>query len=291
MSKPSHHLLALVLTLAAATAWSQTDAGYDSTATDPGADLGGPPEWYEGRGEHEMVLVHGLGASAEVWHEIEPYLVNSFKVFIYELHGHGSTPPLESPTITQEVKALRAWIEANGIIYPSLVGHGLGGMIAMQYAFDHPADVDRLVVIDTGPRQLATQEHKAEVAQSLLDDYDRFVASRFVTISPDEAINEQAVDWALRTDAVSFTSLLLSSFDFDLTAELPAQSVPMLVIGSEAYLPERGSEREYLEQYGYAAARVLSFKRLEGTGHYLMLEKPTYLASVLTVFLRADEYR
>lgn len=249
----------------------------------------GDSRWSEGFTERELVLIHGLGASAEIWQTIEPYLANSFQLHVYELHGHGTTDPLDDPTIQTETVALREWIESRELVYPTLVGHGLGGMIALQYAFDHPGDVDRLIVIDAGPRQLASDEQKAEIAQSLLDDYDRFVASHFVNISHDPQVCEQAIDWALRTDATTFTSLLLSSFDWDLTEDLPRQSVPMLVIGSASYLPEQGYERHFLEQYGYASARVLSFKRIEDTGHYLMLEKPTYLASVLTVYLRAEE--
>ena len=249
------------------------------------------PQWLEGRGENELVLVHGLGAQADIWNDLLPFIVNQFRVHVYELHGHGSTEPLPEPSILAETDALRAWILEQGLVYPTLVGHGLGGMIAMQYTMDHPADVDRLVVIDAGPRQIAAEEHKQNVARSLRDDYDRFVASRYVGISPDPEVCDQAVDWALRTDAVTFTNLLLSSFDWDITERLANQSVPMLVVGSHSYLPEAGYEREFLQQYGYDAARVLSFKRIPEVGHYLMLEKPSYLASVLTVYLRAEEFR
>jgi pimeloyl-ACP methyl ester carboxylesterase len=257
------------------------------------ADTTGPkkPQWLEGRGENELVLVHGLGAQADIWNDLLPFIVNEFRVHVYELHGHGSTEPLPDPSILAETEALRAWILEQDLVYPTLVGHGLGGMIAMQYAMDHPADVDRLVVIDAGPRQIAAEEHEQDVARSLMQDYDHFVASRYVGISPDAEVCEQAVDWALRTDAVTFTALLLSSFDWDITDQLANQSVPMLVVGSQSYLPEAGYEREFLQQYGYDAARVLSFKRIPGVGHYLMLEKPTYLASVLTTYLRAEEFR
>jgi len=249
------------------------------------------PQWLEGHGENELVLIHGLGASAEIWDAMLPYLTNSFDVHVYEMRGHGATKPLDDPSIVSETAALRAWIEERGLVYPSLVGHGMGGMIALQYAFDHPADVNRLVIMDAGPQQLASAERKAEVATSLMNDYDRFVATHFVDISHDQEICEKAVDWALRTDAVTFSSLLLSSFDWDLTPRLAHQSVPMLVMGSASFLPEPGNERAILGQYGYSDARVLSFKRVEGTGHYLMLEKPTYVASVIMVFVKADQYR
>lgn len=277
-----------VLCLLAGVALAQNDEDLEPGEVIPPAEA---PTWLEGRGENELVLIHGLGGSTEVWSEVTPYLSGSFDVHAYELHGHGATRPLPEPTIAAEVAALRDWIEARDLVYPALVGHGLGGMVAMQYAFEYPADVKRLVVIDTAPRQIAAEQYKDEVADQLVNDYDRWVASHFVSISLDRAICDQAVDWALRTDAATFTGLLLSSFDWDLTEQLPRQTVPMLVIGSAAFLPEPGNEQAWLEHYGYASARVLSFKRVDDSGHYMMLEKPAYLASVLLVYLRADQYR
>jgi pimeloyl-ACP methyl ester carboxylesterase len=284
VTHPAIRLVALTvgLALAAAAGAQSTPAAADTTSD-------GDPRWIEGYGENEIVLIHGLGASNRIWQDITPFMAGSFRLFKYELHGHGETQPLANPSIEAEAAALAAWIDEQGIVYPTLVGHGLGGMIAMQYTFEHPARVQRLVVIDAGPRQQADAEQKAQVAQALLEDYDRFVASRFISISPSEEINELAVDLALRTDSATFAALLLSSFDWDLTAELHRQSVPMLVIGTQAYLPEEGNERAWLEEYGYGAARVLSFKRMALTGHYAMLERPTYLASVIMVYIRQEE--
>lgn len=281
-------LLALLTAMALAAPSSAAQPG-DGAAADSAGTANGGDRWVEGRGENELVLIHGLGANRNIWREVRPYLANSFEVHEYELHGHGSTPPLPDATIETEAAALGAWIAEQGLIYPTLVGHGLGGMVAMQYAFDHPADVQRLVVIDCAPRQLASPGLKDDVARALLEDYDRFVASRYIDVSGDPAINDEAVDMALRTDSATFASLLLSSFDWDLTDELPRQSVPMLVIGSEYFLPQEGYERGFLEEYGYGTARVLSFKRIGHTGHYLMLENPTYLASVIMVWVLQEE--
>jgi pimeloyl-ACP methyl ester carboxylesterase len=235
----------------------------------------------------EVVLIHGLGASAAIWDSLKPFLGGAYRIFAYEIHGHGTTKPLADPTIDGEATALAAWLDAHQVERPILVGHGLGGMIAMHYTFHHPDRVARLVVIDTAPRQLASSELKASVAQQLLEDYDRFVASHYVAISTDEEICRRAVDMALRTDSTSFVSLLLSSFDWDLTELLAQSPVPMLVIGSDAYLPDPEHEDQILAAYGFGGAQNLSFRRIEGTGHYLMLEKPTYVASVIQVWLRS----
>ena len=97
-----------------------------------------------------MVLIHGLGSSAEVWDGLAPYLMGTFRVFRFELAGHGRTQPIDDPTIAKEVERLSDFLLENDVLYPTLVGHGLGGMIALSFALDHPADVHRLILMDSG---------------------------------------------------------------------------------------------------------------------------------------------
>ncbi len=118
----------------------------------------------------------------------------------------------------------------------------------------------------------------------MVTDYDRFVAQRYVHMSQDENITDQILDMALRTDSASFISLLMSSFDFDLTDRLNELSVPLLVVGSELMFPAADSSQHLLQHYGFGHARSLSFKRVAGSGHYMMLEKPVITASVLLAF-------
>jgi pimeloyl-ACP methyl ester carboxylesterase len=214
-------------------------------------------EVLEGRGELEMVLVHGLGSSAEVWDAIKPYLEGTFKVAIFEMAGHGTTQPIADPTIEKEVGRLAEFIKEKGFAYPTIVGHGMGGMIALKYALAHPADVHRLVMMDSAPIQLASPEQKKEVSDQLIDNYDEFVANRYMAMSPMPDVTELILDSALKTDSGTFVSLLLDSFDFDVTGELPTLSVPLLVVGSELLFPNSDVVRPILGQIGFGNARAL----------------------------------
>jgi pimeloyl-ACP methyl ester carboxylesterase len=157
-------------------------------------------------------------------------------------------------------------------------------MVALQYALDHPGDTHRLILLDTAPRQLADQEQKQQIGQKLIEDYDRFVGERYAMMSPDDEVTEQILDMALRTHAPTFVSLLMSSFDFDLTDRLRTLTVPLLVVGSEMMFARPEESQSILAAIGFGEARSLSFKRFGRTGHYIMLEQPVLLASVLMAF-------
>jgi pimeloyl-ACP methyl ester carboxylesterase len=246
---------------------------------------------WDNRYQQELILIHSIGSSASVWDEMVPFVSSGMTVWTYELPGHGTTPPISSPTIEKIADGLADFIREHGIDYPALVGHGMGGMIAMQYTFDHPQDVYRLIVIDAGPKQLVTEEMKVQIAEALATDYDRFVASRYLDVSPREEIAERVMDQALKTDATTFASLIMSSFDYDLTPKLPLQSVPILVVGSGTFFPDASLAPALLDQIGYAEARSISFKHMEHTGHFVMLERPVYLASVILAFTATQHDR
>ncbi len=268
--------------LAAAAAVGQTEG--------PAAPASPPANLPEGIGEFEMVLVHGLGGSAAIWDEVKPYLMGTFKVYVFELAGHGRTQPVHDESITTEVHRLEDFIAEQGVAYPTIVGHGLGGMIALQYALDHPADVHRLIVLDSAPRQMISADEKGHVADLLLKDYDRFVASRFLNMSEKPAVTDKVVDIALRTDSASFISLLMSSFDYDMTKRLHTLSVPLLVVGSSYMFPEGSNSQNVLKELGWGAARSLTFKRIDHAGYYMMLDRPVYTASVLLAFGVTADY-
>lgn len=248
-----------------------------------------PEQIFEHRDEREMVLIHGLGGNADIWNECLPYLNGTFQVWTFELAGHGKTQPIGDPTIEKEAERLAAFLDEQGIVYPTLVGHALGGMVALQYTMEHPAEVARLILLDSAPMQLASQEHKAAVAVQLSTDYDKFIFSRFVNMTPDREVTELVLDTALRTDSATFISLLMSSFDFDLSNGLYRLPVPMLVVGSELMFPPERDSKHMLDHYGFGKARALSFKRMGGSGHFMMLERPVTLASVLMAFAISAE--
>ncbi len=242
------------------------------------------PRVTAGRGENEMVLIHSLGSKAAVWDKMKPYLMGTFKVETFEMAGHGATQPVAYPSIATEVERLGRFLEQVDYPYPVLVGHGLGGMVALQYTLENPGKVRRLILMDSAPRQMATDEEKADVARQLVEHYDEFVAQRFLNMTPDEEITNEVLDTALRTHQPTFTTLLMSSFDYDLTDKLPTLTVPLLVVGSQLMFPTDESSRHMLAHYGYADARALSFKRIENCGHFMMLERTVYTASVILAF-------
>lgn len=98
-----------------------------------------------------VVLVHGLGASAEDWHNLTPYLVNAgFRVYCPDLPGYGRSerPKNFSYSVRDEAGVVVSFLDALGLKQVDLGGWSMGGWIVELIAAEHPERVSRLMLFD-----------------------------------------------------------------------------------------------------------------------------------------------
>ncbi|GAA0446672.1 alpha/beta fold hydrolase [Streptomyces olivaceiscleroticus] len=105
---------------------------------------------YAGRGP-AVVLVHGIGDSSATWAGIIPALARSHTVIAPDLLGHGaSDKPRADYSVAAYANGIRDLLGVLGIDRASLVGHSLGGGVAMQFAYQFPERTERLVLVSAG---------------------------------------------------------------------------------------------------------------------------------------------
>ena len=103
-----------------------------------------------GEGE-PVIFLHGLGHAASLWNGVLPALARHFRVFAVDMLGCGhSDKPRIDYHLWSMAAYLRYFMDAVGIQRAHLVGHSLGGGIALQTRFQYPERVGRLTLISSG---------------------------------------------------------------------------------------------------------------------------------------------
>lgn len=103
-----------------------------------------------GRGERALVLVHGHGAHHVWWHAVVPLLADRWRVVTLDLSGHGDSGHRAEYSGAQWAREVVAVAEAAGADRPVVVGHSLGGRVAVLAGGLHPDRVAGLVLLDCG---------------------------------------------------------------------------------------------------------------------------------------------
>ena len=98
-----------------------------------------------------VLLIHGLGGTRQTWRHLIAPLARNHTVIAPDLPGHGqSDPPAGDYSLGAHACALRDLLLALGHQRATLVGHSLGGGVALQTAYQFPERTDRIVLISSG---------------------------------------------------------------------------------------------------------------------------------------------
>ena len=101
-------------------------------------------------GAGDLVLVHGHGAHSVWWHAVVPLLAGRRRVITLDLSGHGDSGHRAGYSGPQWAREVVAVAEAAGAQRPAVVGHSLGGRVALLAGGLHPDRVAGLVLLDAG---------------------------------------------------------------------------------------------------------------------------------------------
>ena len=99
-----------------------------------------------------LVILHGFLGSSDNWRSMSRRLSSHFTVYCLDLRNHGQSPHSDAMDYPIMAADLREFVEAQSLAQVFLLGHSMGGKVAMQFAGQYPERVDKLVVVDIAPK-------------------------------------------------------------------------------------------------------------------------------------------
>src|SRR5256885_12220678 len=98
-----------------------------------------------------VVLLHGIGSNASTWEPVGSALAEAHDVIAPDFLGHGaSAKPRGDYSLGAFASGVRDLLQLLGVERATIVGHSLGGGVAMQLAYQHPELCERLVLVSSG---------------------------------------------------------------------------------------------------------------------------------------------
>ncbi len=245
-----------------------------------------------GRGP-EIVLVHGLGSTRAHWLPTARILARDHQVTLVDLPGHGVTDMPEPFSLEQAVASLDQALAERGPQPVVLVGHSLGGLVCAAEAIAHPHRVKALVLVETALRPQIDPAQRTAMLDALDRDYASLVRSAYLGFGRDSAQGEQLWHEVAALDPDMVRRWIRLAWSADLSAEAIHIEAPVLAVLAPRSWGSDEPWSEVAQALGYERVPGLRAVRVGDAGHFIMLDQPRALASVIERFTRhpvADEY-
>jgi esterase len=118
-----------------------------------------------------LILLHGLFGSSDNWLGVAPKLgeILDTRVFALDLRNHGHSPHSDEMDYALMAGDVAEFLDAHKMERANVLGHSLGGKVAMQLALTHPARVQKLIIVDMAPRAYSPEHRPTFEALLALD--------------------------------------------------------------------------------------------------------------------------
>jgi pimeloyl-ACP methyl ester carboxylesterase len=244
-----------------------------------------------GQGE-PLLILHGLFGASDNWHTIATQLAEQFHVIVPDLRNHGQSPhsgEMNYPVMAADVAEL---LDTLGLPSAIILGHSMGGKVAMQLALTRPSLVQKLIVADMSPRGYTPLHNEiiAALAALSLESFSSRTEIEEALAGPIPSLNLRRFllkNLGRAADGTFLWKMNLLAID---------KSYPLLraaVSGSAPYtgpaLFIRGAKSEYIRATGEPAIPEL-FPRAEvhtiaDAGHWLHADNPGGFLQIVREFL------
>ena len=243
----------------------------------------------EGASEENLLLIHGLGASAERWEHVIPQFAKNYRVLVPDLIGFGlSDKPLVDYTTDYLSEFITKFLKKLNIDSVNIIGSSLGGQIGAEFAYQNNSMVKKLILISpSGIMKHSTPALDAYVMAALYPS-DSSASNAFQMMSGSKNIDEKTIKgfvqrMKLPNAKMAFMSTLLGLKDAEIISEkLGSIKSPTLIIWGE---------KDPVIPIKYAQSFISEiddcrFVKMEKCGHTPYVEAPDKFYKIVSDFLK-----
>jgi pimeloyl-ACP methyl ester carboxylesterase len=196
-----------------------------------------------GKGIHSIIFIPGFACSGKVWDGTKILCETNYTCYTLTMAGFAEVPPQSQPTFQNWEKAIAAYIQQNKIDKPIIVGHSLGGGLAMALAADYPDLISKIVIVDALPCLAAlmnpsfqvkeNNDCSAMVSQITSATNEQFYQMQKQNIShllADTSKQELVVGWSVQSDRTTFAEMYCDFSNTDLREKISGITCPALIL-------------------------------------------------------------
>lgn len=247
-----------------------------------------------GSGEKTVIFIPGFACSGEVWNSTRAFFEKDFTCHTLTMAGFAGVPAQPAPSFQSWETAIATYIRDKKIDRPVVVGHSMGGALAMALAADYPALVSGIIVVDALPCLPALMDPSFQTRDN--NDCSTFTAT--YTAMPDaqfRTMQQQAIPqlladtskhqlvtgWSVKSDRTTFAEMYCDFSNTDLREKIAHVRCPSLVL-----LQSYFSNFKPVIHEQYRKLETANIQYATRGLHFIMYDDPQWYEQQVTAFIK-----
>jgi pimeloyl-ACP methyl ester carboxylesterase len=281
--KKSVFILSLTLTIFVSTLSAQYKEFRVSTKGE------GPP----------VLLIPGFTCTEKVWEDTIAELSKSYECHVFTLAGFGDVEPIAFPWLPKIKDALLRYINDKKLVKPVVIGHSLGGTLALWLATEKETWFKKLILVDALPSvgALMMPDFNSETiaydnpySKNILEmDEENFLAmakqmASFMALNPE--VHWQLTNWILKCDRKTYVHGYTDLLKVDLRDAISKINIPVTILAS-THPNKEMMKLQYDKQFEKLPHKNILYAN--NSAHFIMYDQPEWFISTVISALKKDE--
>lgn len=246
-----------------------------------------------GQGKQSIIFIPGFASSGEVWNETKSTYEKDFTCYTLTMAGFAGVKPQANATFENWETSIASYIKENKIDKPIIIGHSMGGGLALAIASDYPDLIDKIIVVDALPCLMAltnpsfkSKENNdcsnavnqiTSMSDSQFYQMQKMSIQRLVA---DTSKRELVIGWSMKSDRKTFAEMYCDFSNTDLREKIKNIKCPTLILLEEYF---KNVKPAIEEQYKNLKTANLQYSN-KGM-HFIMYDDKEWYFSQLNKFI------
>ena len=250
-----------------------------------------------------LIIIHGLYGSSDNWLTIGKELARDFEVYLVDLRNHGNSPHTDRHSYALMKLDLLEFLDRHDIEKAVLIGHSMGGKVAMVFALEFPERITSLVVIDIGPKSYHSLKDYSSQANDHMNILIGMQSIDFSKVKTREDVDIQLSSFVKSSKVRNFLLKNIrrerdNIFSWKINVPVLIKELPSVLEGLDPKIAGitgfpvlfvKGGNSDYLLDEDFPEIKnffpTAEFITIPDAGHWLHAEQPELLLKALWNFL------
>ena len=196
-----------------------------------------------GHGNQSLLFIPGFASSGDVWNETTAKFEKNFTCYTLTMAGFAGTKPQADASFKDWEKGIAAYIKNNKIDKPIIIGHSMGGGLALAIAADYPELAGKIIIVDTLPCLAAISDPNftskenndcsstIEKLTAMSDEqFQKMQTQTMPRLLADASMQETVISWSMKSDRKTFAKMYCDFSNTDLREKIKNIQCPSLIL-------------------------------------------------------------